>query len=56
MITLGGCAKMNCSFEKTFAIVGNIENHIPVAHHIEGCPPEPKDIIRGFLEFFKKIS
>ena len=56
VITLGDCAKMNCSFEKTFAIVGNIENHIPVAHHIEGCPPEPKDIIRGFLEFFKKIS
>ena len=56
VITLGDCTKMNCSFEQTFAIVGNIENHIPVAHHIEGCPPEPKDIIRGFLEFFKKIS
>ncbi len=56
VITLGDCTKMNSSFEKTFAIVSDIENHIPIAHHIAGCPPEPKDIIKGFLEFLKKID
>ena len=55
VITIGDCPVNLSSFEKTFAIKGGIENHIPVTHHIKGCPPEPKDIIAGFLEFLKKI-
>lgn len=55
VITLGDCPANLSSFEKTFAIKGDIQNHIPVVHHIPGCPPEPKDIIKGFLEFLKKI-
>jgi Ni,Fe-hydrogenase III small subunit len=55
VITLGDCPVNLSSFEKTFAIKGEIKNHIPVAHHIPGCPPEPKDIIKGFLEFLKNI-
>ena len=50
VITLG-----DCPFEKNFAIKKGIDKILPVTHHIKGCPPEPKEIIKGFLQFLKKI-
>lgn len=55
VITLGDCPLNLSSFDKTFAIKGEVEKILPVTHHIEGCPPEPAFIIKGFLEFLKKI-
>ncbi len=53
VITLGDCAKDLGVFEKTYAIKGN---DLPVDFHIPGCPPSPKDIIKGFLEFLKEFE
>ena len=50
VITLGDCAKDLGVFEKTYAIKGV---DLPVDFHIPGCPPSPKDIIKGFLDFLK---
>ncbi|BAF71224.1 NADH-quinone oxidoreductase subunit B family protein [Sulfurovum sp. NBC37-1] len=55
VITLGACPVMEAPFEKTFAVKAPAADHLPVAHHIPGCPPEPLEIIRGLLEFLKKI-
>jgi len=55
VITLGDCPTLKNSFEKTYAIIGDIDKHIPVSYHIPGCPPEPREIIKGFLEFIKKM-
>ena len=55
VITLGDCPAMEAVFEKTFAINAPAEAHLPVTHHIAGCPPEPLDIIEGLLAFLKKI-
>jgi Ni,Fe-hydrogenase III small subunit len=55
VITLGDCPLMNGVFDKTFAIKAPAQNHLPIAHHIAGCPPEPKEIMKGLLEFLKKI-
>jgi len=55
VITLGDCPAMAAPFEKTFAIKGPAGEHLPVAHHIPGCPPNPRQIIEGLLEFLKKI-
>jgi len=55
VITIGDCPIMKAPFEKTFAIKAPADNHFEVTHHIEGCPPEPRDIIKGLLEFLKKI-
>ena len=46
---------MNSVFDKTFAIKAPAKNHLPIAHHIAGCPPNPKEIMQGLLEFLKKI-
>ena len=50
VITLGDCTKDLGVFEKTYAIKGV---DLPVDFHILGCPPTPKDIIKGFLNFLK---
>jgi len=55
IITLGDCPLMNSVFDKTFAIKAPAKNHLPIAHHIAGCPPNPKEIMQGLLEFLKKI-
>jgi len=55
VITLGDCPAMEAPFEKTFAINAPASEHLPVAHHIPGCPPSPDAIIRGLLAFLRKI-
>ena len=55
IITVGDCPLMQAPFDKTFAIKGPAEEYLPVAHHIPGCPPEPKEIIQGLLLFLRKI-
>jgi len=55
VITLGDCPAMESVFEKTFAIKTPANQHLPIAHHIKGCPPTPKDIIKGFLEFLRLL-
>ncbi|WP_286336915.1 NADH-quinone oxidoreductase subunit B family protein [Hydrogenimonas cancrithermarum] len=55
IVTLGDCPAMQTPFQTTFAIKGPAAEHLPVAHHISGCPPSPERIIRGFLEFLRKV-
>ncbi len=55
IVTIGDCPVMKAPFEKTFAINAPVEKHLKVTHHIKGCPPSPKEIIEGLLEFLKKI-
>ena len=55
VVSLGDCPAMMAPFEKSFAIKAPVNQHLPIAHHIKGCPPEPKEIIKGLLEFLRKI-
>jgi len=55
VITMGDCPAMEGVFEKSYAINAPANNHIPIAHHIKGCPPSPREIMEGILEFLKKL-
>jgi len=55
VISLGDCPVMQTAFERSFAIKAPVSEHLPIAHHIAGCPPEPMEIIKGLLEFLRKI-
>jgi len=55
VITIGDCPIMKSVFDKTFAVKAPATNHLPIAYHINGCPPTPEDIIKGLLEFLRKI-
>ena len=55
VITLGDCPVMAAPFEKTYALNAPAEQHLPIAHHIPGCPPSPDEILRGLLAFLRKL-
>ena len=55
VVTLGDCPVMQAPLEKTFAIEGPADRYLEITHHIAGCPPDPKEIMQGLLEFLKKI-
>ncbi len=54
VITLGDCALCH-TLPDSFAIAGPVSAHLPVAHHIPGCPPAPDAIIAGLLAFLRKL-
>jgi Ni,Fe-hydrogenase III small subunit len=49
VVGVGDCAR-NCGvFAGSYAVVGPVDAIIPVDAHIEGCPPEPTQILQGIL-------
>jgi Ni,Fe-hydrogenase III small subunit len=56
VITMGDCPMMESVFEKSYAINAPANEHVPVIHHIKGCPPSPREIMEGILEFLRKIN
>jgi len=56
IITLGDCPPLDGVFEENFAIKGASSLNLPISYQIHGCPPEPKEIIKGFLEFMKSLE
>ena len=55
VITLGDCPVMQAPFDKSYAINAPVQEHLPIEHHIAGCPPTPLDILKGFLAFLQKF-
>ena len=55
IISMGDCPAMEGVFEKNYAINAPVDEHLKITHHIAGCPPSPKEIMEGILEFLRKI-
>jgi len=55
IISMGDCPMMQAPFEQSYAINAPVTKHLEVTHHIAGCPPNPVEIMEGFLEFLQKI-
>jgi NADH:ubiquinone oxidoreductase subunit B-like Fe-S oxidoreductase len=49
---MGECTKDLGVFEKTYAIKGV---DLKIDYFIPGCPPTPKDIMKGILEFLRQF-
>ena len=54
VITCGDCALGGGPFKDSYYIEGAVNNILPVALHIPGCPPTPLDIIQSLLTFLRK--
>lgn len=54
VITCGDCALNGSLFKDSYYIEGAVEDILPVALHVPGCPPNPLVIIRTLLDFLKK--
>lgn len=56
VVAVGDCAKTCGVFKGSYAVVGPVDQIIPVDIFISGCPPEPSDILRGILEGFDRFA
>ena len=49
VVAVGECARTCGVFRGSYAIAGSVADVIPVDVFVDGCPPEPADILRGIL-------
>lgn len=49
VVAIGECARTCGVFAGSYAVAGPVDSIIPVDVHVDGCPPEPADILRGIL-------
>jgi len=56
VITLGDCPLMEGPFKQTYALKGQANQLLPVSYHIPGCPPEPRRIMEGLLDFLRTLD
>lgn len=49
VVAVGDCAKHCGVFKGSYAIIGSVDQVLPVDVFVLGCPPEPADILNGIL-------
>ena len=49
VVAVGDCARTCGVFRGSYAIAGPVADIVPVDVFVDGCPPEPADILRGIL-------
>jgi Ni,Fe-hydrogenase III small subunit len=56
VVAVGDCARTCGVFRGSYAIAGSVDQIIPVNVFVDGCPPEPADILRGILKALEKVQ
>jgi Ni,Fe-hydrogenase III small subunit len=49
VVAVGDCARTCGVFKGSYAVAGSVDQVVPVDVFVDGCPPEPADILRGIL-------
>ena len=49
VVAVGDCARTCGVFAGSYAVVGPVDSIVPVDAHVNGCPPEPTQILQGIL-------
>ena len=49
VVAVGDCARTCGVFKGSYAVAGSVDQVIPVDVFVDGCPPEPTEILRGIL-------
>ena len=55
VVAVGDCAKTCGVFQGSYAVMGSVDQVIPVDVFVAGCPPEPADILRGILAALDRL-
>jgi Ni,Fe-hydrogenase III small subunit len=56
VVAVGDCAHTCGVFKGSYAVAGSVDQIIPVDVFVDGCPPEPADILRGILTALGRSS
>jgi len=49
VVAVGDCARDGGCFAGSYAVVGGVNDVVPVDLHIAGCPPNPTQLLQGLL-------
>jgi NADH:ubiquinone oxidoreductase subunit B-like Fe-S oxidoreductase len=56
VVAAGDCAAGCGVFAGSYAVVGAVDEVIPVDLHIAGCPPRPIDLLKGLIALLDKAT
>jgi NADH-quinone oxidoreductase B subunit len=56
VVAIGGCARDGGVFAGSYAVVGGVNDVIPVDLHIPGCPPTPRALLAGLIALLDHAS
>ena len=56
VVAVGDCARTCGVFAGSYAVVGPVDRIVPVDAYIDGCPPEPFDILLGILAALGRVA
>jgi len=55
VVAVGDCARTCGVFRGSYAVAGSVDDIVPVDAFVDGCPPEPADILRGILTALHRL-
>ncbi len=55
VVAVGDCARTCGVYRGSYAVVGSVDRVIPVDVFVDGCPPEPADILLGILRALDRL-
>jgi NADH-quinone oxidoreductase B subunit len=56
VVAVGECAVDGGIFSGSYAVVGGVEEIVPVDLHIRGCPPRPVQLLSGLLALMERVA
>lgn len=54
VVAVGDCARTCGVFKGSYAVAGSVDQIVPVDAFVDGCPPDPADILRGILTVLRR--
>jgi NADH-quinone oxidoreductase B subunit len=56
VVAVGDCAADGGIFSGSYAVVGGVDQVVPVDLHIRGCPPRPVQLLSGLLALLERVA
>jgi Ni,Fe-hydrogenase III small subunit len=56
VVAVGNCAVDGGIFGGSYAVVGGVNDVVPVDLHIRGCPPSPTELLRGLAALLENVA
>ncbi len=56
VVAVGTCAIDGGVFSDSYAVVGGVNDVVPIDLHIRGCPPSPIELLKGLIALLENVS
>lgn len=56
VVAIGQCACGGCMFTPSYNYIRPVDEIVPVAAYVPGCPPKPEAIIMGVVKLLKSLG